>query len=96
MVLENDGQPCAGRWLFGAGPFHDGELHETPEFAGRRLEKTKWGWSQAKDYPEAVARTGGVDLATARVYPASTAGSEKSRDSNVVADARAVDLPLVR
>lgn len=84
------------RWLFNAGPFQDGELHETPEFAGRRLEKTKWGWSQAKDYPEAVARTGGVDLATARVYPASTARSEKSRDSNVVADARAVDLPLVR
>ena len=84
------------RWLFGAGPFQDGELHDSPEFAGRRLEKTKWGWSQAKDYPEAVASAGSVDLATARVYPASAAGSEKVRDPKTVAETPAVELPLVR
>lgn len=96
--MENMASHVRDRWLFGAGPFQDGEIHDAPEFAGHRLKKTKWGWWQAEEYDGADEQVIGVDLSQPYVYsaaPAAPAG-DPARPSEAVADKRPASLPPVR
>jgi len=96
--MENMASHVRDRWLFGAGPFQDGEIHDAPEFAGHRLKKTKWGWWQADDYDVATAAATGVDLSQPYVYaaPPAAAPGDPARASEAMADKRPASLPAVR
>jgi len=96
--MENMASHVRDRWLFGAGPFQDGEIHDAPEFAGHRLKKTKWGWWQADTYDAPDARVVGVDLSQPYVYSAAPAAApgDPARAAAEVADKRPASLPAVR
>jgi hypothetical protein len=96
--MENMASHVRDRWLFGAGPFQDGEIHDAPEFAGHRLKKTKWGWQQDDEYDTPDGKVVGVDLSQPYVYaPAAAAPpGDPARTSEAVADKRPASLPPVR
>ena len=96
--MENMASHVRDRWLFGAGPFQDGEIHDAPEFAGHRLKKTKWGWRQDDEYDRPDGQPGSVDLSQPYVYSpaASSVPGDPARTSEAVADKRPTSLPPVR
>jgi hypothetical protein len=85
------------RWLFGAGPWQDGEIHDEPAFAGRAIHKRN-----SKAVSDAVSRdpaalAGMVDLSTPKVFAGLPAGCDVTpRPPTAIADQRTVDLPAVR
>ncbi len=98
--MENMASHVRDRWLFGAGPFQDGEIHDAPEFAGHKLKKTKWGWWPDDSRDEADAPAGGVDLTQPYVYAPAEASprapGDPARTSEAMADKRPAGLPPVR
>jgi hypothetical protein len=95
--MENMASHVRDQWFFGAGPFQDGEIHDAPEFAGRRLKKTNWGWRPEWGFDQPVASVSGVDLAKPHVFPAADAPMDGPvRDKAAVADKRPTALPPVR
>ena len=85
------------RWLFGAGPWQDGEIHEEPEFAGRVIHKrnSKAVSDAAPQAPAALA--GAVDLSKPRVFTSQPAGDDATpRPLTAIADERSADPPTVR
>lgn len=85
------------RWLFGAGPYQDGEIHDEPAFAGRAIHKR-----DAKAAADAVSQdpaafAGMVDLSKPKVFSTLPAGSDATpREPAAIADQRPVDLPTLR
>jgi hypothetical protein len=95
--MENMASHVRDQWFFGAGPFQDGEIHDAPEFAGRRLKKTNWGWLPERGFDQPVASVSGIDLANPHVFPAADAPMDGPvRDKAAVADKRPTALPPVR
>ncbi|RLS35014.1 MAG: hypothetical protein DWH79_02950 [Planctomycetota bacterium] len=83
------------RWLFGAGPYQDGEIHAEPEFAGRVIPKR--GEKAGAAPPEPAALAGMVDLTKAQVFASQPTPSDAAPPStDSVAERRPVDLPTVR
>ncbi|NCX98615.1 MAG: hypothetical protein EBX35_08580 [Planctomycetia bacterium] len=85
------------RWLFGAGPWQDGEIHDEPAFAGRAIHKhdAKAASDAALQAPAALA--GMVDLSKPKVFSSPSVGGDATpRPPTAIADQRAVDLPTVR
>jgi hypothetical protein len=87
------------RWIAGAGPFQDGDIHDRVEFAGERYSlpwKQKEAVQQAAAEKEAEILAERTDLRDEKVYaslpPATSPGAERP----VVADERPVNLPPVR
>jgi len=83
------------RWLFGAGPWQDGEIHDEPEFAGRAIHKRG---SKAEAMPQdPAAIVGVVDLSKPRVFSGVPAGAVTAPSPPaVIADQRLADMPTVR
>jgi len=95
--IENMASHVRDRWLFGAGPFQDGEIHDAPEFAGHRLKKTSWGWRQETGLEQPDTNTTAIDLTKPRVFPAASApAADPGRGTAAVADQRPSTLPPVR
>jgi hypothetical protein len=85
------------RWLFGAGPWQDGEIHDEPAFAGRAIHKrnAKAVSDAAPQDPAALA--GVVDLSKPKAFTSLPVGGDATpRPPTAIADQRAVDLPIVR
>ncbi len=85
------------RWLFGAGPWQDGEIHDEPAFAGRAIHKrnSKAASDAAPQDPAALARM--VDFSKPKVFSSpSVGGNATTRPPTAIADQRTVDLPTVR
>jgi hypothetical protein len=85
------------RWLFGAGPWQDGEIHDEPAFAGRAIHKrnSKAASDAAPQDPAALA--GMVDFSKPKVFSSpSVGGNATTRPPTAIADQRTVDLPTVR
>jgi hypothetical protein len=85
------------RWLFGAGPWQDGEIHDEPAFAGHVIHKrnAKVVSDAAPQDPAALA--GMVDLSKPKVFAGLPVGGDApSRQPAAIADQRPVDLPTVR
>jgi len=85
------------RWLFGAGPYQDGEIHDEPEFAGRAIHKrdAKAPADAAPQYPAALA--GMVDLSKPKVFASQPTGVVTTPSlPAVMADQRVADLPTLR
>jgi hypothetical protein len=85
------------RWLFGAGPWQDGEIHDEPAFAGHTIHKrnAKAVSDAAPQDPAALA--GMVDLSKPKVFAGLPGGGDATpRQPAVIADQRPVDLPTVR
>ena len=85
------------RWLFGAGPWQDGEIHDEPAFAGRAIHKRN-----AKAVSDAVPQdpavlAGMVDLSKPKAFTSVPVGGDATpRPPTAIADKRPVDLPIVR
>jgi hypothetical protein len=85
------------RWLFGAGPWQDGEIHDEPAFAGHTIHKrnAKAVSDAAPQDPAALA--GMVDLSKPKVFASLPGGGDATpRQPAAIADQRPVDLPTVR
>jgi hypothetical protein len=96
--IENMASHVRDRWLFGAGPFQDGEIHDAPEFAGHRLKKTSWGWVPERGFEQPVANTNTVDLAKPHVYypEAGAPATDAARTRTAIAAEQPTTLPPVR
>ena len=85
------------RWLFGAGPWQDGEIHDEPAFAGHVIHKRG---SQAADgvaTQDPAVLAGMVDLSKPKVFASLPAGGDATpRAPAAIADQWTVDLPTVR
>jgi hypothetical protein len=85
------------RWLFGAGPWQDGEIHDEPEFAGRAIHKrdAKADTDAVPQDPAALA--GMVDLSKPKVFASQPTGVVTTPSlPAVMADQRVADLPTLR
>jgi len=101
--VENVVSHSRDRWLFGTGPFQDGEIHEEPLFAGRPLRKSRSKPTFEKE-PEPQVVAGTVDLTKPYVFasttparmPASAAAatpSSATAAAGVITPAAATDQP---
>ena len=87
------------RWLFGAGPWQDGEIHDEPAFAGRAIHKRN---AKAVSDSDAVSQdpaalAGMVDLSKPKVFTSVPVGGDATpRPPTAIADQRTVDVPTVR
>jgi hypothetical protein len=83
------------RWLLGAGPFQDGDIHEQMELAGSTIRSKKQLRSENEETAgKAVVR--GVDLTQPRVFATLPPPGSPAAERPVTADERPVDLPPVR
>ncbi|MCE9630476.1 MAG: hypothetical protein K8S94_07145 [Planctomycetia bacterium] len=84
--VENVASHTRDRWLFGTGPFQDGDINDGTEFAGEKIHKPKSGAADET----AVA----IDLRQPKVYAAPAAADPVG--ATATADARPVHLPSLR
>jgi hypothetical protein len=85
------------RWLFGAGPWQDGEIHDEPAFAGRAIHKRN-GQAVSDDMPQdPVALAGVADILKPKAFSSLPVGGDATpRVPTAIADQRTVDPPTVR
>ena len=85
------------RWLFGAGPWQDGEIHDEPAFAGRAIHKRNAKAVSDALSQDPAALAGMVDLSTPKAFTSvPVRGDATPRPPTAIADKRPVDLPVVR
>ena len=84
--VEHVASNTRDRWLFGTGPFQDGDINDGVEFAGEKIRKAKPGAAEET----AVA----IDLRQPKVYAAPAA--PEPTGAAATADTRAVHLPTLR
>ena len=85
------------RWLFGAGPWQDGEIHDEPAFAGRAIHKRNGKAVSDAATQDLPALAGMVDLAKPKVFAIPAVGGDATpRVPTAIADQRTVDPPTVR
>jgi len=83
------------RWLMGAGPFQDGDIHEQLELAGDKLP-SPWRIRQAAEQEDSRAVAGQVDLREPKIFATLVPRGSAAYDRPVTADDRPVDLPPLR
>ncbi len=83
------------RWLLGAGPFQDGDIHEQMELAGDKMP-SPWRLRKEQEQADSPAVAGQVDLRGPKVFAALTPKDSTADDRKVMADDRPRDLPPVR
>lgn len=83
------------RWLLGAGPFQDGDIHEQMELAGDKMP-SPWRLRKEEEQADSRAVAGQVDLRAPKVFAALAAKGSEADDRKVMADERPRDLPPVR
>lgn len=83
------------RWLMGAGPFQDGNIHEQLQLAGDGLP-SPWRQRKAAEQADSRAVAGRVDLGSPKVFAGLTPTGSPGSDRPTVADERPKDLPPVR
>lgn len=83
------------RWLMGAGPFQDGDIHEQLELAGDGIPSP---WRKRKEHEQADSHAvaGQVDLRAPKVFAALSPKGSDDEGRRLMADERPVDLPPVR
>jgi hypothetical protein len=85
------------RWLFGAGPWQDGEIHDEPAFAGRAIHKRNSKAVSDAVSQDPAALAGMVDLSKPKAFTSVPGGDDATpRPPTAIADQRTVDLPTVR
>ena len=85
------------RWLFGAGPWQDGEIHDEPAFAGRAIHKRNEKVVSDAVSQDPAALAGMVDLSKPKAFTSvPVRGDAMPRPPAAIADQRLVDLPTVR
>ena len=85
------------RWLFGAGPWQDGEIHDEPAFAGRAIHKRNSKAISDAVSQDPAALAGMVDLSKPKAFTSVPVGGDATpRPPTAIADQRTVDLPTVR
>ena len=85
------------RWLFGAGPWQDGEIHDEPAFAGRAIHKRNAKAVSDALSQDPAALAGMVDLSKPKAFTSvPVRGDATPRPPTAIADKRPVDLPVVR
>jgi hypothetical protein len=85
------------RWLFGAGPWQDGEIHDEPAFAGRAIHKRNAKAVSDVVSQDPAALAGMVDLSKPKVFAGLPVGGDATpRPPTAIADQRPIDLPIVR
>ena len=85
------------RWLFGAGPWQDGEIHDEPAFAGRAIHKRNSKAVSDAVLQDPAALAGMVDLSKPKAFTSvPVRGDATPRPPTAIADQRTVDLPTVR
>lgn len=85
------------RWLFGAGPWQDGEIHDEPAFAGHAIHQRNAKAVSDAAWQDPAALADAVDLSTPKLYSSPNAGGDAlPRPPAAIADQRPADLPTVR
>lgn len=83
------------RWLLGAGPFQDGDIHEQMELAGDKMP-SPWRLRKEAEQADSPAVAGQVDLSGPKVFAALAPKDSEADAREVMADERPRDLPPVR
>jgi hypothetical protein len=83
------------RWLMGAGPFQDGDIHEQMELAGDSVP-SPWRRRKAAEQADSRAVAGQVDLRAPKIFAALSPPGSRAGERTVTADERPKDLPPVR
>ena len=92
--FQNVASHTRDRWMFGTGPFQDGDIYEDRvEFAGRQIRKQR---RESKDAGDVPAKTQAVDLSRPRVFATLPAPASPDEDRLITADVGSSDMPLVR
>ncbi len=87
------------RWVVGAGPFQDGDIHDRVEFAGERYtlpwkQKQALAEDEAEKQAELLAER--TDLRREKVYATLPPAGSPAAERTVTADERPVNLPPIR
>ncbi|NBW86090.1 MAG: hypothetical protein EBR23_04475 [Planctomycetia bacterium] len=91
--FQNVASHTRDRWMFGTGPFKDGDIYDRVEFAGRQIRKQR---RDSQDGGDAPAETQAVDLSQPRVFATLPEPAAPTEDRLVTADASSTDLTPVR
>jgi hypothetical protein len=83
------------RWMFGTGPFQDGDIYDRVEFAGERV-RSPWNRKESSDETTASAVAAQTDLRNAKTFATLAEPDTPDAKRPVVADDRPVDLPPLR
>jgi hypothetical protein len=83
------------RWMFGTGPFQDGDLNDRVEFAGERI-RSPWKRKEQGDDTGTAVVSAQTDLRNAKIFATPTPPDGPNPDRPLVADDRPADLPTVR
>jgi hypothetical protein len=87
------------RWMAGAGPFQDGDIHDRLELAGERFWMP-WRRKQALDEERAEAAADAMaertDLRHEKVFATLPPAGSPAAERPLTADERPVDLPPIR
>ena len=83
------------RWLMGAGPFQDGDIHEQMELAGDKMP-TPWRMRKAAEDADSQAVASLIDLGSPKIFAVLPPRGSPAGERPVTADERPADLPPVR
>lgn len=83
------------RWMFGTGPFQDGDIHERLEFAGERA-RLPWRKPEAEASATAEQLAERTDLRHEKIFAPTAAEAAPAAEGPITADGRTVPLPPVR
>ena len=83
------------RWMFGTGPFQDGDIYDRVEFAGERI-RSPWKRKEQGDDAGTAVASAQTDLRNAKTFATLTPPDGPDPDRPLVADDRPADLPAVR
>jgi len=83
------------RWMFGTGPFQDGDIYDRVEFAGERI-RSPWKRREGDNEATASAVASQTDLRNAKTFATLAMPGTPDAKRPVVADDRPADVPPVR
>lgn len=87
------------RWVAGAGPFQDGDIHDRIEFAGERFW-VPWRRKQAVEEERIEAEIDALaertDLRHEKIFTTLPPAGSPAAERTMTADERPVDLPAIR
>jgi hypothetical protein len=87
------------RWVAGAGPFQDGDIHDRVEFAGERFAlpwRRKQAVEEERIEAEIEALAERTDLRHEKVFATLPPAGSPAGERTITADERPMDLPPVR
>jgi hypothetical protein len=83
------------RWMFGTGPFQDGDIYDRVEFAGERV-RSPWKRKESDEEATASAVAARTDLRTAKTFATLAVPDAPDGKGSMVADDRPADRPPLR